>query len=110
MVRAALADVAIVRVEIPSEQVLASGAQGTIRGADERKVSSIRIVDRAFAGEGSRACMLPAVTFAASMRMSDVLIARQRLARRRPSSPASLPPWNRKLHRRAPTPRTPVRS
>jgi len=99
MVPAALADVAIVRVEIPSEQVLASGAQGTIRGADERKVSSIRIVDSDFAGEGSRARMLPAVTFAASMRMSDVLIAHQRLARRRPSGTASLATWNRKLDR-----------
>jgi len=109
MVPRGLADVAIVRVEIPSEQVLASGAQGTIRGADERKVSSIRIVDRDFAGEGSRACMLPAVTFAASMRMSDVLIAHQRLARRRPSSTASLATWNRKLNRRASTLRSPVR-
>src|SRR2546425_235778 len=59
MVPAALADVAIVRVEIPSEQVLASGAQGTIRGADERKVSSIRIVDRDFAGDGTRAQVHP---------------------------------------------------
>jgi hypothetical protein len=78
MVPVALADVAVVRMETPFEQLLASGAQGTIQDTDERKAASIRIVDVDFAGDGSRARMLPAVAFAASMRMSDVLITHQR--------------------------------
>jgi hypothetical protein len=68
-------------LETPYEQLLASGAQGTIRDTDERKAASIRIVDVDSAGDGSRARMLPAVAFAASMRMSDVLITHQRPAR-----------------------------
>jgi hypothetical protein len=81
MVPVALADVAVVRMETAYEQLLASGAQGTIRDTDEWKAASIRIVDVESAGDGSRARMLPAVAFAASMRMSDVLITHQRPAR-----------------------------
>jgi hypothetical protein len=86
VVPVARARIAVVRMKIPGEQVLASGAQGTILCADEREVPTLIIVKRDLAGDGGRARMLPPVTLAASMGMAGVLCAHQRLARRSPSS------------------------
>ena len=91
MVPVALADVAVVRMEIPGEQLLASRTHRAIPGADERKAPQLRIVGRDFTGGGCGARVLPAVTLTASMRMTGVLLAHQLFARRRPSSAASLP-------------------
>jgi hypothetical protein len=84
------ARIAFVRMEISGEQVLTSGAQRTILCAHERKIPALSVVKGNFASDGGRAPMLLAVTLATSMRMSGVLRAHQRLARRSPSSTPSL--------------------
>src|SRR5882724_2392601 len=88
MIPVAPADVAVVRVDLPCEQLLTAGAQGTILRADERKVPRIR--DGNATGERGGSRMLPAVTGAASMRMFGVRTAHQRLALWIPSSTVGL--------------------
>jgi hypothetical protein len=75
MIPVALADVAVVRVEPAYEQLLKTGAQGTILGADERQVTRLR--DGNATGERGGPRMLPLVTGAASMQMFGVRTAHQ---------------------------------
>ena len=87
----ARACIAVVRMELSDEQVLASGAHRTIPFADECEVPGLRIVDRYLTDEGRRPRMLPPVALTASMGMLGVPATHQRLARRSLSTTASLP-------------------
>jgi len=64
-----VADVAVVCVPLPDEQVVAAGAHGTVLDADERKVARYWIVDWKAAGSRRRSVVLPAMARRAAMRM-----------------------------------------
>src|SRR5215831_16552954 len=65
----AVADIAVVRVALPDEEVVAAGTHGTILHVDERKIAQDRIVGRQRAGGGRRPIVLPAMAGRAAMRM-----------------------------------------
>src|SRR5437667_4088111 len=65
MIPVAFAHVAVVRMQVSSEYLLVSGAQGTILGADE-KIPRVRIVGGDLTGDGRGARVLPARQYSLS--------------------------------------------
>jgi hypothetical protein len=91
----AFAQVAIVRVELADEQVFSPGAQRTVLGADERKISRTRFLRGDVTCQRGRPRVLPPVSRATSMRMPRAEAHRatdsRQPARRSPSRAISSP-------------------
>jgi hypothetical protein len=77
-----LADRAVVGVGAPDQQVLTAGAEGTVLGADMRKIAGVRFECWNLANQGCRSRVLPMVALGALMRVSPVRIVPQRGQRR----------------------------
>src|SRR5262249_30893434 len=73
-----VADVAVVCVALPDEQVVAAGAQGTVQALDVREIARDRVVARKAAGRRRRSVVLPSMASRTAMWM---LRARLQLAR-----------------------------
>jgi len=87
MVPVAVAQVAVVRMKPPDEQVLSATAHGTFRRSDERQIARNRVIFRDFACDRRRSRVLPAMTGGASVRVLGARLRDhdQMPARRRPS-------------------------
>src|SRR6266852_6502342 len=62
MLPVSVAHVAVVRMELPDQQVLPATAHGTRLGADDRKIARDQVVGGNSAGDRRRSGVLPAMT------------------------------------------------